>query len=752
MRMVSRMSVLYHCLVIVLCAMLLRPATAEAATEQAFQSAKPGVVKIRVEGANPVDKPKRIEGSGFIVYSDKGLTLLITAAHVIGSSQTTQSLNPDWLVNDLEQTVKRTIKIDVLDANGVLVEKSAAAVLGQDDKQDIAVLEMEGSNFKTLEGVYELQELQGHLSNVLAIGYKKGERQIGFHSGMGSLESSTRFGRSFTIDSKIDAGRSGGPILDLETGKVVAIVSQDLGSLGRHEAVPVAFALPILNIVFGDRGIPFPISRASPTPQDKIGIWVARFRGDDKEKDFPAQRDVVGDLVAAVDRRQELKDRVEIRELPYAVSGGPEDVREREVMSLGEQHNASVVLWGDITGIVANEVFRPRVTIMKKWQEGLKAPTILMKPITKIVREEELRELTSIPDTAYLPPERIQAPLKLVRYIVALAYFSQIMPKEAAQHFDEFITEGISSNVRVPVVYLYSALSHFIVYRMTGEKEALAKAHVRFEETVQQARTSEEASSYAAVLRVVSSMYRVMVQTNVDPEENRKRARQRLEELVSILDQQQVSQSLGEKEKKETLAFAKKYLGVTYQELAMTELIPDEDEAKIKEEILRDMGLTDVQGLTDVVRLPGVPLAGMVRHYQKQYLTLSVKALEGATVLYEEQQNWEHYARAQNLVGPSYEGLAILNVEPYQNRINAIRAFQNAARVRKEQKDWDGYASVQYNLGIEYEYMAESGMDKEKNMELARNSYEESSRASYEANNQIKLDRAKAKLRTLFEK
>ena len=54
--------------------------------------------------------------------------------------------------------------------------RSGATVLWQNDQQDVAVLSIQGSGFKTLEVVEGLPELQGHLMNVLALDYKKGER------------------------------------------------------------------------------------------------------------------------------------------------------------------------------------------------------------------------------------------------------------------------------------------------------------------------------------------------------------------------------------------------------------------------------------------------------------------------------------------------------------------------------------------------------------------------------------------------
>lgn len=281
------MRVLYSlCLVAVACMALPDWAEAQSAPDKTFQAAKAAVVKIRVEGSNPDNQPKPTEeGSGFIVHSENGLTLIVTAAHVIGSSQTLQQLNTDWLVNDLEKTVKRTIKVDALDANDVLAERSpGATVLWQNDQQDVAVLSIQGSGFKTLEVVEGLPELQGHLMNVLALGYKKGERQIGFHSGMGALQMSKRYGFSLGVDSKIDEGRSGGPILDAETGKVVAIISQDVGNTGRHEAVPVAFALPGLEVVLRHPGEakennPKPEQTTTTNTQTIEGSGNAGFQG-----------------------------------------------------------------------------------------------------------------------------------------------------------------------------------------------------------------------------------------------------------------------------------------------------------------------------------------------------------------------------------------------------------------------------------------------------------------------------------------
>src|SRR5713226_8025262 len=82
------------------------------------------IVKITVEGLAPDGSKKDVsEGSGFFIYSDGRYSLLITAAHVIGSSETVQSKNPDWKV-EIDGTIKRDITLLSLDEGGRLVPRA----------------------------------------------------------------------------------------------------------------------------------------------------------------------------------------------------------------------------------------------------------------------------------------------------------------------------------------------------------------------------------------------------------------------------------------------------------------------------------------------------------------------------------------------------------------------------------------------------------------------------------------------------
>jgi hypothetical protein len=233
------------------------PAVTKGQNAQAvFDKAKPAIVKIRVEGFDPDNRSKNPEeGSGVIVYSKKGITTVVTAAHVIGSSQTLQQLNTDWLVNDLDRTIRRTIKIFAVNQNEILTEiPGSAAVIGQDDQRDIAVLSFLGSGFPIIQTSRTFGQLTTELIDSLSFGFEKGKSFVSFNSGKGRIEPSDRFGFGFVIDTRVDEGRSGGPIIDVRDGKVVAIASHNLGAGARHEATPIAFAIPILSTFYRNIG------------------------------------------------------------------------------------------------------------------------------------------------------------------------------------------------------------------------------------------------------------------------------------------------------------------------------------------------------------------------------------------------------------------------------------------------------------------------------------------------------------------
>ena len=418
-------------------------------------------------------------------------------------------------------------------------------------------------------------------------------------------------------------------------------------------------------------------SSIRPTAPGKIGIWVARFRGDDKEKDFPAQRDTIADLQAAVKREEDLKTLVEIRDLGHEIRGGADAEREEEIQKLGVERNASVVVWGEITWVVGNEVFRPRVTAIKS--EAVKTSTVLLDPVTKAIRERELDQLSRPRDTVQLPPERIREPLQLARFIVALSYYRQGKWNEAAQQFEHLIAIGIARSLEAPDVDMYAGLANFNNHQSLGNAAPLLAALRAFTQASTQYRAQQSWASYASTQNNLGLTYRVLAERGVQPVQNLERSAQALGDAARLRKEQQNWASY---------ASAQINLGSTYRALA-------------------ERGVGPIQNLER-----------------------SAKALEDAARLYTEQQNWASYAMAQDNLGLTYRTLAERGVEPIQNLERSAKALEDAARLRKEQQNWASYAMAQDNLGLTYRTLAERGSQKRDSLQLARAAYEEALRTS----------------------
>jgi len=52
---------------------------------------------------------KKAQGSGFFIFSGQGVTLALTAAHLVDQAETLQSSNPDWKVEN--GVIKRKISL-----------------------------------------------------------------------------------------------------------------------------------------------------------------------------------------------------------------------------------------------------------------------------------------------------------------------------------------------------------------------------------------------------------------------------------------------------------------------------------------------------------------------------------------------------------------------------------------------------------------------------------------------------------------
>ncbi len=124
-----------------------------------------------------------------------------------------------------------------------------------------------------------------------------------------------------------------------------------------------------------------------PTKGERIGIWIARIRGDSEE--YSAQRELVQKLELYLQREATLKNLVEVRELGEEVNGITESERETFAKALCLKVNASMLIWGEIAGLLNKDEFFPRITIGKDIKK-LGSP-IRLDPINEISRNQELQ-------------------------------------------------------------------------------------------------------------------------------------------------------------------------------------------------------------------------------------------------------------------------------------------------------------------------------------------------------------------------
>jgi hypothetical protein len=197
------------------------------------------IVKISVDGKAPDGSLKRAVGSGAFVFSANGISVILTAAHVIGSSETEQSKNPDWQVEN--GTVIRRITVSSLDERGSLTVRAASADVmsaALPAGADIALLTIQQSGYVSLPFADRLTDLSG-LKNVTLLGFQAERIELSMppQTGIGHLDSSTKY--VTTVPSR--RGESGAPWIDSQSGLILAVakgIESRPGSVA-FEATPV---------------------------------------------------------------------------------------------------------------------------------------------------------------------------------------------------------------------------------------------------------------------------------------------------------------------------------------------------------------------------------------------------------------------------------------------------------------------------------------------------------------------------------
>jgi S1-C subfamily serine protease len=238
---------------LLLAGLLLGPGIAAAGLEELIASAKPSVVAAGTH--NPTDSPRfGFRGTGFVVGQGNWV---VTNAHVL----------PDLLLAG--GTAGRLMV--VAPASGTTAaQPRAATVLGLDRSRDLALLRIDGAPLPALAlaepgGVREGQ-------SVAIIGFPIGGA-LGFtpvtHRGIVSsitaiaLPAPTASGLNpqavnrlrqgsfdiYQLDATAYPGNSGGPVLDAQTGKVIAVINMVLVKGSKETAIShpsgISYAIPV---------------------------------------------------------------------------------------------------------------------------------------------------------------------------------------------------------------------------------------------------------------------------------------------------------------------------------------------------------------------------------------------------------------------------------------------------------------------------------------------------------------------------
>jgi serine protease Do len=236
-----------------LAASCLAPNAAAAGLEELIASAKPSVVAVGTH--NPTDSPRfRFRGTGFVAGQGNWV---VTNAHVL----------PDVLPTG---GTTGSLMVVVTASSTAAAQPRAATVLGLDRSRDLALLRIDGPPLPALAlaepgGVREGQ-------SVAIIGFPIGGA-LGFtpvtHRGIVSsitaiaLPAPTASGLNpqainrlrqgsfdiYQLDATAYPGNSGGPVLDAESGKVIAVINMVLVKGSKESAIShpsgISYAIPV---------------------------------------------------------------------------------------------------------------------------------------------------------------------------------------------------------------------------------------------------------------------------------------------------------------------------------------------------------------------------------------------------------------------------------------------------------------------------------------------------------------------------
>lgn len=174
-------------------------------------------------------------GSGFFISPDG---YIITNAHVVGYNR-----DVGVVLYDTRRIMDKTSPTDFPEEDAIRNKVLFARVLKINKKRDLALLKVEGSNYPWLE-LETNRKAYATGREVVAIGAPQG---IEWTATQGTISATRDDNGRDTIqtDAAINNGNSGGPLIDLQSGKVVGV-----NSWGRDPKTPREVYENIQNLGF----------------------------------------------------------------------------------------------------------------------------------------------------------------------------------------------------------------------------------------------------------------------------------------------------------------------------------------------------------------------------------------------------------------------------------------------------------------------------------------------------------------------
>jgi tetratricopeptide (TPR) repeat protein len=451
------------------------------------------------------------------------------------------------------------------------------------------------------------------------------------------------------------------------------------------------------------------------TPENKIGIWIARLTGDDVT--HSAQRDLARRLEDYIPREEpELQGLVDIRELPADVVGNTIEKKEIEAKRLGGIYHASIVIWGDITG----PYFHPRIKLVKP--DHLRTKTILL-PGSEIYQTSQM---STLPEKVTTPPQKLKSPLQMARFVFALISLNQKHWTTAARQLDKLMSEGFEAGVTTADIYLAAGFANLNIYLTSGSIELLDKARGKYETALDGYKKDDDFHNYAIAQNDLGVIYLYYAERGMDSKKNFPLAAStfsnvalRFTELQNWNGYAMAQNNLG------LVSMVSALQGVAPKDNLQKALDAFSDAAVHHKNEQNWVGYAMVQvNLGTTFRMLadyglGPKNSALLALAPGEILKNSEEALLDATNQYTEQRDWNGYAMAQNNLGLTYQSFAQRHIEPLRNLMRAEEALLDAAFVYKEEKNWAGYNLTQNNIGFNYTLLAQQDLQPRENLQTA---------------------------------